>query len=236
MRVHNPHPADHQGYTCGAHSFYGMDCAEFEALRARAAGRCELCSLPEEETPLRKLCVDHAHEYGPTAVRGLVCSRCNSVLGVAESRMTPVQRGAAKNADGERWIANYLRRAWFVQITEWARASDGLLGFSDFPDQRYREVMLRRRVTARLREDLGVEPTVTLRCTVQPKTVTVHLVAEFVTADGYTVTATIERRPAQAYGTERIRIIGPGLNDSQLYFGAAPVRRALARARAAVAR
>jgi hypothetical protein len=207
-----------------------MDCAEFEALRARAAGRCELCGIAEEETALRQLVVDHAHEYGRTAVRGLVCSRCNSVLGVAEGRWTPVQRGYDEQ------IAGYLRRSWFLQVAEWARARDGLLGLPDFPDQRYRDVVLGRRVIARLREDLGAEPTVSLRCAVQPGTVTISLVAEFVTVDGYTVTASIERRPGLAYGRERIRVTGPGLDPDRLYFGAAPVRTALARARKAVSR
>jgi len=40
MRVHNPHLADHQEvHIWGAHVIYGMDYAEFEALRALAKAR-----------------------------------------------------------------------------------------------------------------------------------------------------------------------------------------------------
>lgn len=233
MTVLNPGAdAQHGPHTCDTHRLYGMDCAEFEALRARAAGRCEMCGIHEEETPLGKLAVDHAHEYGPTAVRGLVCSQCNSVLGVAESRMTFVQRLYAKDADGELWIANYLRRAWFIQVAEWARAADGLFGFPDFPDQRYRETMLRRPVVARLRAGLGVEPTVTLECTIGRGVVLVSLVAEFVTADGYTVTAVVERRPGRAYSPARTRVTGPGVDGGRRHFGAVPVLRLIKRAQA----
>lgn len=62
-----------------------MTCEDFDHLRARAAGRCEMCGLPEGRTGHGQLHIDHDPRRGYWAVRGLLCSHCNTSLGPGES-------------------------------------------------------------------------------------------------------------------------------------------------------
>lgn len=52
---------------------YRLTCAEFEAMLRRQDGRCAACGYNG------KLVVDHDHATGD--VRGLLCLRCNLVMG-----------------------------------------------------------------------------------------------------------------------------------------------------------
>lgn len=116
----------HGGQPCKTHTLYRMDCAEFDALRLRAAGCCEICGIPAEETPAKSLVIDHDHRYGMGAVRGMLCNRCNTKLGVAEGRQNSVLLLAR-----DKLLAPYLRNAWHMQIVRWARTRDGLMGSPD---------------------------------------------------------------------------------------------------------
>lgn len=58
---------------------YGLSITEYEAMRRRQKGKCLIC----REYFGRKLVVDHDHETG--RVRGLLCCRCNSDLGLFEN-------------------------------------------------------------------------------------------------------------------------------------------------------
>jgi hypothetical protein len=92
---------------CAVHRNYSLTCEEFEALWARAEGRCELCG-----TDASKLVIDHDHRYGMAAVRGLVCTRCNLYIGAFEKLMTfPGMK--CRNPGG--WFRPYFRRAWFAR-------------------------------------------------------------------------------------------------------------------------
>lgn len=56
---------------------YGITPADYERMLAEQGGTCRVCGDP----PTTKLlAVDHNHETG--AVRGLLCSRCNTALGL----------------------------------------------------------------------------------------------------------------------------------------------------------
>lgn len=68
------------GNTCNHFQKYGMTCDDFDRLRARADGRCELCQTPESETARGGLVIDHFQGAGLFFVRGLICDRCNSVM------------------------------------------------------------------------------------------------------------------------------------------------------------
>jgi hypothetical protein len=68
------------GNACNHFMKYGMTCDDFDRLRARADGRCELCETPEEKTRRGALVIDHFEGDGLFFVRGLVCDRCNSVM------------------------------------------------------------------------------------------------------------------------------------------------------------
>ena len=67
---------------------YGLSLAAYAAMHDEQNGVCEICKRPEtmgRRKKPRKLSVDHNHETG--AVRGLLCSRCNTMIGRAsESR------------------------------------------------------------------------------------------------------------------------------------------------------
>lgn len=94
--------------TCGAHKYYFLTCEDYDRLAARADGRCEICSIPAENTPHRQLHIDHDPSVGRGAVRGLLCSRCNTRLG----------RGLVPAEVAEAWMARPLFQ--FVQREEWS--------------------------------------------------------------------------------------------------------------------
>ena len=60
------------------------ECLVEKALRDQE-GRCAICHLPEtvrQTGRVKRLCVDHDHSTG--RFRGLLCTRCNKVLGVVK--------------------------------------------------------------------------------------------------------------------------------------------------------
>jgi Recombination endonuclease VII len=66
---------------------YGLSREQYSALLAEQDGLCAVCHGPEKKIEhrtgvLRSFAVDHNHETGK--VRGLLCSRCNMVMGQLE--------------------------------------------------------------------------------------------------------------------------------------------------------
>jgi len=64
---------------------YGIGQAEYAAMLERQQHVCAICLCPEETVDRRtgktkRLAVDHCHWTG--LVRGLLCRRCNSALGM----------------------------------------------------------------------------------------------------------------------------------------------------------
>lgn len=57
---------------------YGLSLKEYDRLVKKADGHCGCCGIKVEGT----LSVDHNHTTGK--VRGLVCSSCNSTIGMAK--------------------------------------------------------------------------------------------------------------------------------------------------------
>lgn len=57
---------------------YGLTTAAYDALVVQQAGRCAIC--PEQYSDSKPLHVDHCHTTGD--VRGLLCLRCNTALGL----------------------------------------------------------------------------------------------------------------------------------------------------------
>lgn len=66
------------GKTCWHYSQYGMPCDEYDALRDRANGHCEICGIAEGDTPRGMLVIDHFHGWRAGFIRGLLCDKCNS--------------------------------------------------------------------------------------------------------------------------------------------------------------
>jgi hypothetical protein len=56
---------------------YGLSRADFDAMSAAQGGVCLICGDAPEDKPLF---VDHCHTTG--RVRGLLCSRCNTGIGM----------------------------------------------------------------------------------------------------------------------------------------------------------
>lgn len=71
-------------------SRYGLDSISYQHLLASQDGRCAICGQEPNGTPLH---VDHDHVTGK--VRGLLCVRCNVVLGLLESESERVEKAIA---------------------------------------------------------------------------------------------------------------------------------------------
>lgn len=57
---------------------YGLTVGQYEELAQRQGGVCAICKKPDAQGT--QLAVDHCHDTG--AVRGLLCLRCNSGIGL----------------------------------------------------------------------------------------------------------------------------------------------------------
>jgi hypothetical protein len=86
------------GHPSCYHTGYALNCAEYDDLLRRARGQCMLCKVPS------KLNIDHDHQLGAWAVRGLVCPLCNQALRYTDAGTAPVSPV----------IADYLARAWHL--------------------------------------------------------------------------------------------------------------------------
>lgn len=58
---------------------YGLQEGDYERLLTTQQGLCKVCAGPPDRA---RLVVDHCHRTGQ--VRGLLCDRCNRLLGVAD--------------------------------------------------------------------------------------------------------------------------------------------------------
>ncbi|MEU7240276.1 endonuclease domain-containing protein [Streptomyces sparsogenes] len=79
--------ANHQkpkGRPC-AHKTYRVSCDEYDRLLEEAGGRCQICRVHPGETKQGFLVVDHDASVGCWAVRGLLCTACNTGITVSPS-------------------------------------------------------------------------------------------------------------------------------------------------------
>jgi hypothetical protein len=66
-------------------NLYGLTVEQYEEMLSRQAGVCAICKQPETRAAIggkgvKPLSVDHCH--GSRKVRGLLCSHCNTALGL----------------------------------------------------------------------------------------------------------------------------------------------------------
>ena len=64
---------------------YGLTRSQYDAMHAKQDGRCAICNreesaLSNKADRARGLSVDHCHDSG--RIRGLLCARCNSAIGL----------------------------------------------------------------------------------------------------------------------------------------------------------
>lgn len=62
---------------------YGLTLREYNKLYVKQDGCCAICGRHQQEI-WRTLCVDHDHKTGK--IRGLLCSNCNTALGLFQER------------------------------------------------------------------------------------------------------------------------------------------------------
>ena len=62
---------------------YGLNSAGYQQMLDRQGGGCRVCGQVDHD---RHLAVDHDHRTG--AIRGLLCKRCNLVLGKVDDDTT----------------------------------------------------------------------------------------------------------------------------------------------------
>ncbi len=80
---------------------YGISIEEYDRMLEAQGNVCAICKLPERATNKRSgrvhnLAVDHCHDSGK--VRGLLCSNCNTAIGLLK-----------ENADLFQSAVNYLK-------------------------------------------------------------------------------------------------------------------------------
>lgn len=63
---------------------YGLSPGDYDRLFAEQGGRCAICGKHQTEFK-KRLFIDHDHETG--VVRGLLCIKCNGMLGYAKDNM-----------------------------------------------------------------------------------------------------------------------------------------------------
>jgi len=63
---------------------YGITREDYEATLERQAGKCAICATTDEGLWWGYFVVDHDHATG--AIRGLLCSPCNTLIGGARDR------------------------------------------------------------------------------------------------------------------------------------------------------
>lgn len=73
---------------------YGLTIEDYDRMVQEQGGVCAICRNPESRSTngrVHHLCVDHDHRTG--AVRGLLCRRCNRMLGVFKDDVTLLRDG-----------------------------------------------------------------------------------------------------------------------------------------------
>lgn len=87
------------------HKAYHLTCVQHEHLLARSGNCCEICGKPADRSGFG-LILDHDHQLGWLAVRGLVCPRCNTVLGRVDKGFREPDEATAR----------YLANPWHAAI------------------------------------------------------------------------------------------------------------------------
>lgn len=71
---------------------YGITRAQYEEMATRQGHKCAACGRSAADEKHGILCVDHCHKTGK--VRGLLCSKCNLIIGQADDDVTLIRRWA----------------------------------------------------------------------------------------------------------------------------------------------
>lgn len=69
---------------------YGVDLEDYETHLAAQGGGCAICGTPPGK---RRHHIDHDHQTG--AIRGILCNRCNTGIGLLGEDIALMERAAA---------------------------------------------------------------------------------------------------------------------------------------------
>lgn len=76
----NPHKVKVSNRRTGLRRHLGLTEQDYLKLRTSQGALCAICRRSETEVPKGRLHVDHSHESG--LIRGLLCSPCNTAIGL----------------------------------------------------------------------------------------------------------------------------------------------------------
>jgi hypothetical protein len=75
----------------GFKRMYGITLKEYERLLISQKGKCNICGI-HESFEVKRLAVDHSHDSGK--VRGLLCQKCNLMLGKFDENLDKLSQAA----------------------------------------------------------------------------------------------------------------------------------------------
>jgi hypothetical protein len=64
---------------------YGLSVEDYNSMLKIQKYKCATCGILDKDTQMGKLFVDHCHKTG--SIRGLLCSKCNSALGLVNENI-----------------------------------------------------------------------------------------------------------------------------------------------------
>ena len=72
---------------------FGLDTLTFEKLLHKQQGRCAICNNELNSSRYSRLSIDHNHTTGN--IRGLLCTNCNTALGLLKENISVFERAIA---------------------------------------------------------------------------------------------------------------------------------------------
>jgi len=75
-----------RGFVARIKHIYGITEHQYEAMVQAQGGKCKICNGKEKQ----RLSIDHCHNTG--TVRGLLCKKCNSAIGLLDDNVAMLQR------------------------------------------------------------------------------------------------------------------------------------------------
>ena len=78
---------------------YGVSFDEFKAMYKAQKGKCAICGSSEPGPRRRHFCIDHNHKTGK--VRGLLCIKCNSAIGLFQDSIKLLKKAIAYLEENE---------------------------------------------------------------------------------------------------------------------------------------
>lgn len=92
-QARNPEMVFKNNRAQGLRRYYGMTVADYDSLLLKQDGRCAICLTDKPSGKNGRLVVDHCHTTGN--IRGLLCMKCNFMIGYASENSDTLKQGAA---------------------------------------------------------------------------------------------------------------------------------------------